>query len=173
MALLTSSGEGLSEAKPQENGPDVCDSESDSEHGDHWEEIPFTGAYTQEMLGKDGKPKNAGPQRLSNAQVLALRAAAQRESRQAESTTQSVSRPLVQADHTTQAPTSSRPPAPLAPDVHASFPLKIPKKKAPAKKSTQGGAGGQDKIGVQGAIAQGKESESGHQPVRTLREIKD
>jgi hypothetical protein len=65
-----------------ENGPDVCDSESDSENSDHGEEIPYTSAYTAEMLDEDGKPKNGGPQRLSEEQVRAQRAAAaQRASR--------------------------------------------------------------------------------------------
>jgi hypothetical protein len=46
-----------------ENGPDVCDSESDSEHTDHGEESHVGSMYTQEMIGADGKPKNGGPPR--------------------------------------------------------------------------------------------------------------
>jgi hypothetical protein len=59
-----------------ENGLDKCSSESDSENSDHGEEMSHESMYTPEMLGPDGNPKNGGPQKLSNTQVLALRSAA-------------------------------------------------------------------------------------------------
>jgi hypothetical protein len=69
---------------------------------------------------------------------LALRAAAQRESRQAESTTQA-QKAASSYEPTIQASTSSRPLAPPVFDVNAPVPPKIPKKKkkASAEKSTQ------------------------------------
>jgi hypothetical protein len=122
-----------------ENGPDTCDSKSDSEHGDYGEKIPYPSAYTSELLGEDGEPKDGGRPKLSHAQVLSQRAAFERASKQAESTT--------------QAPSSSRPPAPPVPDDDTSVPPKGPKKmKILARKSTQGGAGGQSTVGVQGAM---------------------
>jgi hypothetical protein len=109
-----------------ENGPDRCDSESDLEHSDHGEEIPFSSAYTPDMLNEDGKPKKGGRQPLSKAQVLGLRAVAQRAPSQVESTIQAVSLPLTHADPTTRTPTSSRPPAPIGPDADAPVPPKDP-----------------------------------------------
>jgi hypothetical protein len=59
-----------------ENGPDVRNSESDSENSDHGEILTNESMYTPEMLDAEGKPNNGGLQRLSNAQVLAWRAPA-------------------------------------------------------------------------------------------------
>jgi hypothetical protein len=59
-----------------EDGQDRGSSDSDSEHGDHGDEMSNESMYTPEMLGPDGTPKNGGPQRLSSTQALALRAAA-------------------------------------------------------------------------------------------------
>jgi hypothetical protein len=55
---------------------DVCDSESDSDHSDHGENRSYASMYTPDTPGPDGKPKNGGPQKLSETQALALRAAA-------------------------------------------------------------------------------------------------
>jgi hypothetical protein len=44
-----------------QNGPDVCNSESDSDHSDHGEEWADSEMYTAEMLCPDGK-KIKGPQ---------------------------------------------------------------------------------------------------------------
>jgi hypothetical protein len=38
-----------------EDGPDVCDSESDSEHSDHGEELK--GMYAPDLLDSDRKPR--------------------------------------------------------------------------------------------------------------------
>jgi hypothetical protein len=132
---------------------------------------------TQECLDAERKVKNGRPQQLSPEQVRFLRAeAADRAQSQAESTTPArevagLSELITQAqkaagslklnvqtskaagscEPTIQAPTTS----PAPPDSAASLPppMKAPKmkKKAPAKKSTQGGEGGQDAAGVQGA----------------------
>jgi hypothetical protein len=114
----------------------VCNSESDSENSDHGEEMSCESAYTPDMPGLDGKPKNGGPQRRSEEQVRAQRAAsAQRASSQAESITQTVPQPLVHAEPITRAPTASRPLAPLGSDIDPTVPLKVPKKKkGPPKK---------------------------------------
>jgi hypothetical protein len=58
-----------------ENGPDVCNWESDSDHSDHGEEWADSNMYTKEMLGPDGK-KIKGPQQLSPQEVTLLRAVA-------------------------------------------------------------------------------------------------
>jgi hypothetical protein len=68
-----------------EDDPDVCDPESDSENSDHGEMWRYSDIYTPEMLGPDGKPKTGGPQQLSAAQVLDLRASAKRTAPQHES----------------------------------------------------------------------------------------
>jgi hypothetical protein len=47
-----------------EDGPDMCDSESDSENSDHGDMWSYTDMYTPEMLGPDGKPKSGGHQQL-------------------------------------------------------------------------------------------------------------
>jgi hypothetical protein len=49
-----------------EDGPDVCDSESDSENSDHSEMWNYADMYTPDVLGPDGKPKNGG---LNNRQL--------------------------------------------------------------------------------------------------------
>jgi hypothetical protein len=49
-----------------EDGSDVCD----WEHSDHGEKIPYSSAYTPDILGPDGKPKREGPQKLTSAQEL-------------------------------------------------------------------------------------------------------
>jgi hypothetical protein len=56
-----------------EDGPDVCDSESESENSDHGEQWSNAGMYTQEMLGPDGQPLE-GRSRLTTEQANALRA---------------------------------------------------------------------------------------------------
>jgi hypothetical protein len=59
-----------------EDGRNGCSSESDSEHSDHGEDIPYESAYTLELLGPDGKPKFGGPQVLSGTQAFLVRAVA-------------------------------------------------------------------------------------------------
>jgi hypothetical protein len=49
-----------------EDGPDACDSESDSDHSDHGEEISYESAYTPEMIGPDKNPL-FGPVKLTEA----------------------------------------------------------------------------------------------------------
>jgi hypothetical protein len=61
-----------------EDGPDVCDSESDSENSDHGEMSTYTDMYTSEMLGPDGKPK-AGPQHLMSKPKPGARVSEQRQ----------------------------------------------------------------------------------------------
>jgi hypothetical protein len=58
-----------------EDGPDMCDSESDAEYSDHGEQWSYSDTYTPEMLRPDGKPRS-WPQVSSTAQANALRAAA-------------------------------------------------------------------------------------------------
>jgi hypothetical protein len=58
-----------------ENGPDVCNSESDSENSDHGNERLDSDMYTAEMLGPEGKNKS-GPQLLTPRDVAFMRAAA-------------------------------------------------------------------------------------------------
>jgi hypothetical protein len=110
-----------------EDGPDVHGEESDSEHSDHGEDWSYATMYTPDMIGPDGKPKNGGPQRLSQEQVRAQRAAA-------------AHRGSNPAEVTIQAPLD------LAADPKAS--PKVPKK----KKSVEGRAGGHGTEGVQGAM---------------------
>jgi hypothetical protein len=55
-------------SKVLENGPDVYNSESDSDHSDHGEEWADGEMYTTEMLGPDGK-KIKGRQQISPQQV--------------------------------------------------------------------------------------------------------
>jgi hypothetical protein len=57
-----------------EDGPDVCNSESDSDHSDHGEEWADSNMYTAEMPGPDVK-KISRPQVLSQLQAMVLRAA--------------------------------------------------------------------------------------------------
>jgi hypothetical protein len=59
-----------------QDGRDACRSESDSEHSDHGEDIPYESAYTQPLLGPGGKPKFGGPLVLSGTQAFVLRAVA-------------------------------------------------------------------------------------------------
>jgi hypothetical protein len=124
-----------------EDGPDVCSSESDSENSDHGENWSFADMYPPDMLDEDGKPKNGGPQRLSAAQVLQLRVAAQCTLGTAKPTTQA-EKLLAGCQHpTTQA--QKRPLAsPNLDDDPSGVPKKKIKRKSPAKRS-QGRAGGQ------------------------------
>jgi hypothetical protein len=117
-----------------EDGPDVCDSESDSEHSDHGEDWSYPEMCTPDMLDANGKRKSGGPQQLSAAQVLALRAAAQRTSSSVEPTTQSSQKPLsLSQELITQA--SSRPLAPLNSDGESTEPPKdLKKRRASAKR---------------------------------------
>jgi hypothetical protein len=127
-----------------EDGPDRCDSESDSENSDHGEEISYRSAYTSEMLDAEGKPKNGGPKRFSEEQVRVQRApAAHRSQSQAEPTTQA-QKAAGSCRPTIAAPTLSRPPDPLVPEATPVDSPKVPKKKSPAKKATKGRAGGQE-----------------------------
>jgi hypothetical protein len=64
-----------------ENGPDVCNSEGDSENSDHGEELE--GAYTPEMPDKDGKPKSS-PKMLTAQEAAWQRAVAKRKKSQVE-----------------------------------------------------------------------------------------
>jgi hypothetical protein len=124
-----------------ENGPDVPDQERDSEHSDHGQEIAVDNMSTPEMIGEDGKPKNGGPQVLSEAQVLALGAAAHQASHPMEPTTQAKRPP---AGSTLQQPATQAPPKQsrslVSVDVTASPAVspKLPKKrKAAQQPSTQ------------------------------------
>jgi hypothetical protein len=58
-----------------EDGPDVCNSESDSENSDHGEEFPDSNMFTPEMLGQDGK-RIMDPQKLTPEQAERQRTAA-------------------------------------------------------------------------------------------------
>jgi hypothetical protein len=141
-----------------ENGRDVCDSESDSENSDHGEGISYQSAYTPEMLGPEGKPKNGAPQKLSAEEVRAQKTSAARRAPvdSAGSTTQTslllaerpniqASFPLARPGRTIQVPTSSGPLALLGPGEDSSVPPKIPK-----KKKNSGRPGGQVTAGDEG-----------------------
>jgi hypothetical protein len=71
--------------KVPENGPDTCNSESDSENEQHVDILKRM--YTEDMLGPDGEPKNGGPVVLSEEQVRAQRAAARQAKSRVKSTT--------------------------------------------------------------------------------------
>jgi hypothetical protein len=43
-----------------EDGPDVCDSEGDSEHSDYGEDWGYSEMYTPDTLGPDGKRPTGG-----------------------------------------------------------------------------------------------------------------
>jgi hypothetical protein len=67
-----------------EDGPEVCDSESGSEHSDHGEMWTDADMYTRELLGADGKKLSGFPQ-ISQAELppmLVLSPAEQRARRQ-------------------------------------------------------------------------------------------
>jgi hypothetical protein len=64
-----------------ENGPDVSNSESDSENSDHGEELEDI--YTPEMLDNEGKPKS-GPIKLTPQEAAWQRALAKRQKSQAQ-----------------------------------------------------------------------------------------
>jgi hypothetical protein len=119
-----------------EDGPEVCDSESDSDNSDHGEMWSYADMCTPDMLGPDGKPKNGGPQQLSAAQVLALRAAAQRTSGSTEPTTQA----------------SSRPVAPGNPDGEPLVPPKDQKKRKARAKEQLGAQGKRIRVGQSVAL---------------------
>jgi hypothetical protein len=132
----------------QENGPDVCDSESHSEHSDHGEDIPVNNMYTSELVGVDGKPK--GPQMLTPTQAVALRATARSAREAAKPTIQAESQPPARSEPTIQAsPEQSRPLVSLGPSAEVS-PKKTSKKRKPSARpgrsisvdSEQGMAGG-------------------------------
>jgi hypothetical protein len=59
-----------------EEGPDVRESESDSEHSDHCEQWSNADTHTPDMLGPGGKPMNGDPQQFSAEEADALRTAA-------------------------------------------------------------------------------------------------
>jgi hypothetical protein len=109
-----------------EDGPDMCDSESDSDHSDNGEDWSYADMYTPGMLGPHGKPKTGGPQQLSAAQTNARRAAAKLTASQ-----------LMVSDEFTSPQATTRPPTQLNPDEEES-----PKYLAPAKWK-KGRAGGQ------------------------------
>jgi hypothetical protein len=91
----------------QENGPDVCDSESDSENSDHGENIPVESMYTAELIGEDAKRKHGGPPKRSANQAFVLREAAHQMRESARPTMQAEPQPLAQSGPTIQA--QSRP----------------------------------------------------------------
>jgi hypothetical protein len=137
----------------QDNGRERCDSESDSEHSDHGKEFSVESMYTPEMIGRDGKPKNAGPQRLSDAQVLCLRASAlcapgsARPTAQAEMPLADSSQPTRQASVE-----QSSPLAPLDLSADTEVAPKAPKKRKTAAKVGKGRAGGQETDGGRGPM---------------------
>jgi hypothetical protein len=48
-----------------EDGPDLCDSESDSENSDHGDAFTLEDMYTADMIGPDGKLLQGGPVKLT------------------------------------------------------------------------------------------------------------
>jgi hypothetical protein len=56
-----------------EDGPDVCNSESEAKYSDHGEQWTDAEIYTPDMLGPDGKPR-LSLARLTTEQAKALRA---------------------------------------------------------------------------------------------------
>jgi hypothetical protein len=129
----------------KEDGPDVCDSESDSDNSEHGEMWSHAEMYTPDMLESDGKPKNGGPLVLSQEQVRAQKAAAAHRAPDSARSTAQASQPPVRPEPTKQAPTSSGPLAPLDSDAGSSAPPKVAQ-----RKSTKGRAGGQETAGVKG-----------------------
>jgi hypothetical protein len=121
-----------------EDGPDVCDSESDSENSDHGEMWSYADMYTPDMLGGDGKPKTGGPQQLPAAQVLAMRAAARR----------APSQPKGSAESTTQA--STRLPTPLNSDDEDSDTTEDQKRRLASDRRKSGREGGLATVGMTG-----------------------
>jgi hypothetical protein len=127
-----------------QDGPDVCD----SDHSDHGEDWSYADMDTPDVLRPDRKPNNGGPQQLSAAQVLALRAAAQRSSGSTETTTQTHRGCWLQLWSPIQA--SSRLLAQLnSDDEPAGVPKDQKKRKAPAKRGKRR-AGGQVQMGAEG-----------------------
>jgi hypothetical protein len=62
--------------KVLEDGPDVCDSESDSEHSEHGEMWSYSDMSTPDMLDANGKPRTGVPIQLTAEQANSTRAAA-------------------------------------------------------------------------------------------------
>jgi hypothetical protein len=77
-----------------EDGRDVRDSESDSEHSDDRDDIPIASMYTTELICEDGKPTHRVPPKLSSTQATVLRAAAHAQKEVAGSTIQAEPQPL-------------------------------------------------------------------------------
>jgi hypothetical protein len=131
----------------QENGPDRCSSDSDSEDSDHGETWSYADMHTSDMLGPDGKPKKGGPQVLSSDQAFALRAVANWAPDSAEPTIQAWQKPLALSEPAIRASSNSaRPLAPLDLVDEQEVPQKVPKK----NKSRR--AGGQGTAGVRGTM---------------------
>jgi hypothetical protein len=126
---------------------DVCNSESDSDHGDHGEMRTDENMYTKEMLGPDGK-RIDGPPVISTASANAQRVAV----------SLTISRPGCSSEFTTTGMDTgvgsdsiwSRSPTPLNSDDDSEELTEDQKRKLTTAKNMAGRAGGQDTVRAPG-----------------------